>query len=393
MVRNLAILFLLTSRLPAQTEATHRFDYPAEYFSIELPASAKEIDSKTASILGSAMGQLVPKAPQFQAIHAYTASDLSTQAVLVMVTDKPLNEAPFRNLPNATSALNNQVPAVIAGSPIQSLAAENASYDKERHALWATTTTTSQLTGRMRAVVAMYLTRVGTIAVQCNAKEADFSRYEQECTRIVHSVVIDPSVVLVSAPSLSQLLAVAPAEAEATYRELTARVKGGDFSVDFRILRLACVKAPSCSPGGTPAEVESMKKAASERRFGDVVEIGRKLLDEGFVNIEAHSSLPQAYNQLKKPQEAQFHMKVFVALLEALLNSGDGKSAATAYEVVSASEKLMILQAKHMPVTAELSSFQPLTEGGHRCEKWTVKHPATHTEEIIFFNVDAIREK
>ena len=390
-VFRISALFLLVPRLFAQNadEATHRFEYPAEHFSIELPAGAKEIDAKTASLVGSMTGQLIPNAPSFHLSHIYTSSDLSTQGVAVMLTENRLTDAAFKDLENIKKAVNNFVQGMIGGSALQSAAAEDISYDKEHHVAWLNVAATSLLAGHIRAISGVYLTRVGTIQAQCYAKEAEFSRYEEECKRIIHSVVIDPNVVLLPPPPLSQLLGITAAEADATYRDLTARVKAGDFTVDFRTLRMACAKSSVCAPRATPGDLGLMNLSVSERRFSDAMEMANRLLDEGYINMEAHIALVQAYKELKQPEQAQFHTKVVTALLQSIVTAGDGKSTATAYEVMSFREELIVLGGKGWPPSSHSESF---TEGGHRYEKRTRQNPNTLTEDVIFFNIDAVRK-
>ena len=48
---------------------------------------------------------------------------------------------------------------MIGGSVVQSVAAEDMSYDNEHHVLWLTATATSLLSGRIRAMSGVYITR------------------------------------------------------------------------------------------------------------------------------------------------------------------------------------------------------------------------------------------
>ena len=226
----------------------------------------------------------------------------------------------------------------------------------------------------------------GTIQAQCYAKEADFPRYEEECKRIVHSVVIDPSIVLLPPAPLSQLLGVTAAEADTTYRDLTSRVKAGDFSVDFRALRMACAKSSVCAPRATPEDLGLMNRAALDHRYTDAIDIAQRLLNEGYINMEAHVDLIQAYKETNQPDLAQFHTKVVTALLQSILTAGDGKTASTAYEVTSTREILIVLAGKGWPPSGHSESFN---EGGHRYEKRTMQNLQTHTQEVVFFNLNA----
>jgi hypothetical protein len=77
---------LLAQTVTAATEPRHRFNYPTEHFSIELPGPWTEIDQATAGQLRSATAVLMPNAPKLKLNHAYTLSDITSHAVLVMLT-------------------------------------------------------------------------------------------------------------------------------------------------------------------------------------------------------------------------------------------------------------------------------------------------------------------
>jgi len=78
------------------------------------------------------------------------------------------------------------------------------------------------------------------------------------------------------------------------------------MSVDFRELRLACLKASDCNR--------------------TVVETAGKIVQDGFVNMEAHIALAEVYPKLNEPAKAKFHLDVTTALMRSIFMSGDGKT-------------------------------------------------------------------
>jgi hypothetical protein len=388
--------FLIVSSATAQADKTpagevlHRFDYPAEHFSIDLPLNWKELDKATLAALRMATGQLLPNAPKFEFNHVYTDSDLASHGLVVMLTDQHLTDASFRDLDKIKGSFNDSVKGVLSGSIMNAGEAANFSYDKERHVLWAGSNASSLLTGEVRAIFGIYVTRVGTIAVQCYAKAAQFESFEQACRQMIRSVSIDPDVTMIAPPPLSPLLSMGTEEANAKYRELVERVKGGDFSVDLRVLRMACAKSSVCDARATPGDLAAMVVAEEEQRYADVVKIAERLINQGFINIEAHLSCSQAYSKLNNAEKAKFHMDVLTALFRSILDAGDGKTEATAYEAISVREQYDVLVSMGLPYLGNASSNKSIADGGHRYVRWEVRNPKTQENVMVFFNVDAM---
>jgi len=180
-------------------------------------------------------------------------------------------------------------------------------------------------------------------------------------------------------------------QANATYRELVARVRGGDFAVDFRTLRMACARSNICEPRAKPDDLAAMNVAVAEPRLNDAADICEKLVNQGFINIEAHMVCGQTYSQLNKAEQSKFHMDVMTALLRSILDAGDGKTEATAYEVISVREEYIVLAAMGLPNFGNAgASRRTVAEGGHQYERWEVRNPKTQADVVVFFNIDAV---
>jgi hypothetical protein len=190
---------------------------------------------------------------------------------------------------------------------------------------------------------------------------------------------------------LSELVRIAPDQANTTYRQLVERVRAGDFSVDFRALRMACARSNICEVRATPEELGEMARSATEQRQTDVVEICERLISHGFINIEAHIACAQAYTALNRPDQAKFHMDITTALFKSLLTAGDGKTENTAYEVISVREVYEVLAGKGLPQYGEgVLSARSYSAAGHNYSRLEVKNPKTQEIVVIFFNSDAV---
>jgi hypothetical protein len=178
--------------------------------------------------------------------------------------------------------------------------------------------------------------------------------------------------------------------ADDTYGTLVKRVKAGDFLVDFRALRLACMESTACYPRAKPEDLASLSRVEAAGQYNKAVALTEQMIDEGFVNIEAHASCASAYAKLNKPEKAQFHRDVAAALLRSILTSGDGKGAKTAFEVISDREEYVVLSSRGLPhYGSAVTSFREFSDGRHKYERWEVRDPKTQQNIELFFIVDA----
>jgi len=176
---------------------------------------------------------------------------------------------------------------------------------------------------------------------------------------------------------------------DATYKAMVERVKQGDFGVDFRALRLACMRASTCQPRSSPAELGRLDTPDLRR----MVEVGQGLLDRGFVNLEIHATLTGAYQRLGDTAKSQYHLKVTTEMMRSILNSGDGKTIQTAFEVITVREEYSVLSSKGLPYFGPQVRSLTVKEGSHSYTRWDIKDPKTGQPVVVFFNIDAFAAK
>lgn len=175
-----------------------------------------------------------------------------------------------------------------------------------------------------------------------------------------------------------------------TYRTLVQRVMGGDFTVDFRSLRLACMKSSHCEPRGTKEDLGAMNSAEQNHQLNRVVEIAGKLIERGFVNLEAHATSAAAYAEMNEPAKAKFHRDVTTALTRSIFDSGDGKTKESAFEVICDREEYVMMAALGLPYFgSSVSKTRVAADGPHTYERWEVRNPETGQNAVVFFNIDA----
>jgi hypothetical protein len=379
-------------------EPLHRFEYPAENFSIGLPATWREIDPATLGRMSSAAHLVAPNAPELRISHGYTsagAPETGYPWVAVMLTDDQVSGLAFKNLESAQSTVNDLMKRWLdpaSGGIIQKAQMGTMSYDKDRHVLWGSSQSVVTGIGDLRTLSAAYVTRAGIVQVHCYAKASEYEEYEPLCRQIIESVTIDPKVAMTAAVPLSQLLGMSADQADTTYRELVARVKGGDFLIDFRTLRFACVRSSHCDPRGKTEDLLALKQAEADHRAERVVEIAERLIEQGFANVAAHATLAKAYADIGKPEQAKFHFDVTTALIRSIYDIGDGKTKETAFEAICRREECAVLAARHLQCSGPGVSSGRVIEGPHQYQKWEMQDPKTQKNTVVFFNVDALAQ-
>jgi hypothetical protein len=176
----------------------------------------------------------------------------------------------------------------------------------------------------------------------------------------------------------------------ATYRDLVERVQSGDFSIDFRALRMACMQASDCAPRGSKADLGAMIQAEKDGQYERAAEVAEKLIAEGFVNVEAHASASADYAKLGDVSRAKFHLDVVSGLVRSILDSGDGLTRTTAFEIVCDREIYVTLTAVGMPYLGPGVTYSNILDyGGHKYQRVTSRDPKSGKEVDLYFNIDA----
>ena len=196
-------------------------------------------------------------------------------------------------------------------------------------------------------------------------------------------------LIVASGLSLSVSFAIAGEQDDVTYQALVQRVKGGDLSIDFRLLRLACVRSSLCEPRGTKADLGAMNRAVADHQPSKVVEIVERLVEQGYVNLEAHATAVQAYTQLNESVKAKFHLDVATALMRSIMSTGDGKNKESAFEVICDREEYDVLTSLGLPYFGSgVVSVHTVQDGSHAYDRWEVQNPKTGQNAVVFFNID-----
>lgn len=172
-----------------------------------------------------------------------------------------------------------------------------------------------------------------------------------------------------------------------SYEELLAKLKSGDTKIDFKSLRMAYAETKEYSPYGVGNDkINPMFKALENKKYEDALKLADEILKTNYVEMNSHFIASAANSALGNKEKSDFHRSVFLGLVNSIVEGKDGKSAKTAYEVISVPEEYVILYT----LGYKRGSQALVEEGGHKFDVLTVTDSKTNETAKLYFNVDTV---
>jgi hypothetical protein len=169
------------------------------------------------------------------------------------------------------------------------------------------------------------------------------------------------------------------------YRTLLTRVKDFDRSVDFKALRLSYTKTEDYNPyRSDDSSRNAMLMALKEKEYKKVIEHAQAILQKNYVDIDAHFVSTIAYRELGDQKKQEFHDFVARGLIDSIMDSGDGQSPETAFQVIDTKEEYVILAVLGLAAKKQ----KLLHIGGHAYDQFEVADRKTGQTGELYFNVD-----
>jgi hypothetical protein len=188
---------------------------------------------------------------------------------------------------------------------------------------------------------------------------------------------------------LLALIALSPAAAAldqpSEYASLMASLKAGRTDIDYTRLRLSYMESPEFKAAKDLSKSEeAMSAALNNKDYPAALKDAEAVLDNEYVNIDAHFVALVANREMGTMDKAEFHRTVFRGLINSIRNSGDGKSIETAWVVISVHEEYVLLR---------VLGFQPSEQNlvhkdSHSYDVMKVKNAEDGTGQTFYFNVD-----
>src|SRR4051812_21323661 len=153
-----------------------------------------------------------------------------------------------------------------------------------------------------------------------------------------------------TAPPLATPQATTP---DATaYALLVDRLKALDRTVDFTELRMAFTDTPAYR-GMMMGFYQPLWRTLNARDFEGAIKLADRVLQQNYVEPNAHMVAARAHQELGHGEQAEFHRFVADGLLRSITSSGDGKTAETAYHVIDISEEYAVFRSLGVTVKAQ----------------------------------------
>jgi hypothetical protein len=200
-----------------------------------------------------------------------------------------------------------------------------------------------------------------------------------------------PAAATAAAPTPSALADIALPQDNDTFSDLVRRAHAGDETVDFLALRRAYLGSPAAARAGkAAAEVDRLRAdmfAAVEA--GDATRVhgdARAILALDYIDLDAQKFLRQSCKILEDEACATRHHFVQFGLLKSITSTGDGRTCATAWNVVDVAEEYFVLRVGGLVLKSQ--SVESATD--RMCDRLEVVDGETGASRTIYFDVTEV---
>ena len=179
-----------------------------------------------------------------------------------------------------------------------------------------------------------------------------------------------------------------PDAADAQFRNLRDRAEAGE-AVDFAALRLAWLHGPAMKRDNRFERLSTLREQmfAAMKKGGDpkiVLAKAREILDISYVDLDAHKARRQACAILHEEPCAERGHAIEMGLLKSVVQSGNGRTCATGWRVVTIDEEYFILRM----LEARFKQQTLVSEGTYQCDAMLVDRDGR--EQTIYFEVTEV---
>jgi hypothetical protein len=185
-----------------------------------------------------------------------------------------------------------------------------------------------------------------------------------------------------SAPDAAQAAASA-SEAQKKYDAMLEKAKRGDGPVDYKALRFAYYETPGYSPYSGMLDYRALWTGVMQQNWAEAAKLAGAVLEKNYVDANAHMVAFIAYREQGDAERAKLHRRWADGLLDSIKSGGDGKSAETAWHVISVSEEYAVLRSMSLRAAGQSLANQ----NGHAYDVMKTIDPK-NVEATYYFNVD-----
>jgi hypothetical protein len=186
-------------------------------------------------------------------------------------------------------------------------------------------------------------------------------------------------LLLISSP------AAATDDADSKYRDLLTAAKSGQ-PVDWQALRFAYAESSGFDLLGTKsAEArKAMNEALRTNDYAGALVQANLILDQDYVDIDAHFVSEIANTKLGNSDEAKKQHSIVIGLLQSI-RTGDGKTPETAFTVITVREEYSLIRMLGL----RRQNQALIANGGHQYDVLDVVDKGGQSQ-TLYFQVDRV---
>ena len=182
------------------------------------------------------------------------------------------------------------------------------------------------------------------------------------------------------------LIPTAVSGADGDYETIVAQIRRGHPGIDYAQLRIAFTETSKYDPYGRATErlSDAMLNAYSDGDCTQALARSNEIFAMNFADIESHVVAGLCHRKTGDAARSEQEKSIVSGLLGSILGSGDGKTADTAYLVISTDEEYKCLNALGLRVLGR----GLVRQGKSAFDRFEVKAAGTAGPIVLYFNVD-----
>lgn len=173
------------------------------------------------------------------------------------------------------------------------------------------------------------------------------------------------------------------------YASLLTSAKFNPYTADFRKLRMEYASSSEYNP--YPKDKTTyilLEEALAVDNLDNARRAVVRLIEEYYLDIDAHTTAAYIYDRLGDRIKSDFHRKFAEGLIDSIIQTGDGQSFQTAYEVIDVREEYAVLRSLQVKPVKQTH----VEHEGHYFDIFDIQTLQEGTTAKIYFNVDIPRK-
>jgi hypothetical protein len=172
--------------------------------------------------------------------------------------------------------------------------------------------------------------------------------------------------------------------AKKKYEAYKTQVMAGDLNINWRDFRLTAALGQVSQGFDSQPVHDQVVDDLAAGRYEKALAEAQTVIDHNMAFAEGHVLAMTVLQKMGRNHEAKKHEAILSAIGQSIMESGDGRSAATAWFTVAPSETLVFVTEA---LRAEIEDHKLVYVNGHAYDKLTVRD-RQGKKRVTWFNTD-----